>query len=726
MSISKNNLRLPVSSVHSGSHSTNSKTNNRVCAVLLGALILFGAAQRDCLGQVPPYNVLVNPGAETGDLTGWTRSVTGYMFVVSTNGTIPNDTATSSNFLAHSGADTFQLFDTTGSELAPTASIYQDYPAIAGSQWSASCWAICYASNYFSTAIAYMSVAFYDTNNNVLGGDTNFVGTSGVFGSAVLDPLGSSGIGWIIAPPQAVDASGWLYLPATNFYYNYTPPVAPPPNPPPGTEVESGNQDPVSTNLVAPAGTVKVRYQLEFDNFADAGGDVYFDDCVLEKLNLTDPDITSQSGGVAIFAGLPASFTVAASKALRGETLQYQWQLNGTNLPAAGGVGDIEGPTTNPTLYLTNCQAVDAGLYDVVVSDSPSAGITNSITSVPVPLNVLTLSPLQKVNALGPNSGFENDPTWYPWQVFNGCYFATTNDFFDAADTFPFTPYDGNVSAEIGANGDRDNGCYMVVPAAPGTWWKAAGYAYISSSNDFTAGNTCRLQIWFKEADGNTAVPGTPTYESFKIYGLAYTNADMQYTNIDTSSADFGQVGYHAQLPRDQWCFLTVSNAVNNPAGSTSVGLFLDYDLPTNTLPNGIFMVPTNTTPAAANINLQVYEYSPLATDTNSLGQPPEYLGNATDAVYWDDMELIQILPVTDLTASVSGNTMTLSFSAGAGLDYSVLYKTNLSDATWSTLTTVTAPWSWQTNVQSIGTSTNVTVSDLITAQSRFYMLLVH
>ena len=59
----------------------------------------------------------------------------------------------------------FQLFDTT----ADSAYIWQDYAAVAGSQWSASCWAICYASNYFDSAIAYMSVAFYDTNGNCVG-----------------------------------------------------------------------------------------------------------------------------------------------------------------------------------------------------------------------------------------------------------------------------------------------------------------------------------------------------------------------------------------------------------------------------------------------------------------------------------------------------------------------------------------------------------------------------
>jgi hypothetical protein len=527
---------------------------------------------------------------------------------------------------------------------------------------------------------------------------------------------------------MAVDATGWIYLQATNSFLGA-----------PASEANFSSG--ITPPLVAPAGTAYVRYQLEFDNTGTGGGDVYFDDCVLNKVNLTDPDITSQSGSVTIYAGVPATFTVVGIMALRGETLKYQWQKNGTNLPAAGGVNDIVGATTNATLYLTNCVGADAGLFDVVVSDSPSAGVTNSIRSVPVTLTVLVLSPLQKANVLGANSGFENAPAWPLWEIFNGCYFASSNNVY-VTSTNTVNVYDGNWVCLVGDNGDRDNGfhhafgtganCTVVASVTPGSIWKAGGWAYISSSDDYTAGNTCRLQIWFKDADGNT-VPGTRTYESFKIYGLAYTNADMQYTNIDTSSPNYGQLGYHAQLPRDQWCFLTVSNVLYNiydPITTNLIhnaaGIGLGDDIPEDTLPNGVFMVPTNTTPPTAQINFQVYEYCPVAGDTNSLGQPPEYPGSASDAVYWDDMQLIQIVPVTNLTASVSGNNINLSFAAGAGLDYSVLYKTNLTDATWSVLAShVIAPMSWQTNSASVGTSYPVTVSDSLAAQSRFYRVLV-
>ena len=684
MNASKN-VHLSGPSDRPSSFSTISRVGSLISAGLLAVAALFSD------GSAKATNVLLNPGAEAGSLTNWNVSLTGYIYVVSTNTQVGGQ-----NILAHSGSNVFQLFNTTGN----SSYLYQDIAADAGSQWSASCYAICYASNYFSSgANAHMQVVFYDASNNVV----PYPGAAGgVFGTVFLDPIDYSGLGvtWTIIPPMAVDASGWMSLQATNLY-----------DTDPATEA-SFDPTQVPAILTAPPGTALVRYQIEFDNSATGGGDVYWDDCDLEKITGSDPDITNAPVAVTIYAGSSASFTVGASRTQKPEKLTYQWQFNGTNLPPAGGVNDIFGGTTNATLSLVNCQPADAGLYAVVVTDisTNTPPVTNSIRSVPVPLTVLVLSPLQKANVLGANAGFEGNPAWPVWEPFNGAYFATAAAFYDANDTVPVNVFDGNSVALIGANGDRDNGIHHSFAAAPGSIWKAGGWAYISSANDFVGGNTCRLQIWFLNSVGGPVTGGTPTYESFKLYGLGYTNADAQYTNIDTSSPNFGQVGYHAQLPRDQWVFLPVTNVVNNG------GIGLGDDLPYNTLSNGYFMVPTN----SAAINFQIYEYCPVASDN-----PQADLGGVgADATYWDDMLLIQVLPVTDLKASVGNNNVNLSFSAGAGLSYAVLYKTNLADASWNVLTNVAAPDSWATNPASVGTTYPLTVSDPVTAHSRFFRVL--
>jgi hypothetical protein len=130
-------------------------------------------------------------------------------------------------------------------------------------------------------------------------------------------------------------------------------------------------------------------------------------------------------------------------------------------------------------------------------------------------------------------------------------------------------------------------------------------------------------------------------------------------------------------LPRDTWVYLPVTNMVN------------DADTPTNFVQS--FVAPAG----ASVINYQVYYYHPAA--------------NAGGSVFWDDMELYQLIPTT-IIPSVNGNSYHISFATQGGSVYSVLYKTNLTDASWNVL---------QSNIP--GTGSTVTVTDTITGQTQFY-----
>jgi hypothetical protein len=91
-------------------------------------------------------------------------------------------------------------------------------------------------------------------------------------------------------------------------------------------------------------------------------------------------------------------------------------------------------------------------------------------------------------------------------------------------------------------------------------------------------------------------------------------------------------------------------------------------------------------------------------------------------------MMLVQIVPAQFLTASLNGTNINLSFGAGAGLNYMVFYKTNLTDITWLSLTNVQAPSWWQNDTDSCGGSISyypITVTNSITTQSRFYRVSV-
>ncbi len=622
MSMIKSKLRLNAAPIQSGFSSSTSIISLLACAaVLLVGLVLSGGSAR-------AVNVLINPGAETGTPIGWTLDPDGS--IASTNDYYYNGGAdyppTASNILAHAGEYCFKTYQTYANA---ATRIYQDYAAGPGSQWTASVYALSHSQDYISIPCnAHLQVVFYDNAYNALA----------VYGSVFLDPTDLSGFGvtWAVVPPMAVDASGWLYLSVTNSYAAD-----------PATE---GNYNNVITPpLVAPAGTTYVRYQMEFDDGAGGGGSVFWDDCDLEKISGSDPDITIPPTNQIVSVGSKVTFSVAGT----GNTaLSYQWKA-GTN--------NISGPrisgANSATLTISNCATTDSAnnYYSVVITDS-----NGSIQSVPVGLTVLTTA--AAANALGPNAGFETGIWNPPWHPFNGTGIQTTNNVYYET-TIPVNVYDGKYVVHV-YDGGTDNGFYYTGGAitngvVPGSVWKAAGHAYITSTYDnLSASNTCRLQVHF--CDVNTNQIG-PTYESFKIYGAGYTS--------------------QPQMARDTWVYLPVTNVVDNT------------DTPTNTVQD--FVAPSG----AVSIAYQVYYYSPPG------------LGGTGGSVYWDDMELYQVIPTT-ITPTVSGTSYKISFATRGGSTYAVLYKNNLTDPTWSVL---------QGNIP--GTGTTVTVTDTITGKTKFYLV---
>ncbi len=563
-------------------------------------------------------NVLINPGAETGDSTGWTLDAKAA--VASTNAYNWNASTNyppyASNVLSHSGAYVFKTYQDVGGGYTR---IYQDFAAAAGSQWTANCYAMSHAQDYIGIGnTAHLQIAFYDsTGTNALA----------VYGSAILDP--DAFLDFEVVPPMALDASGWVYLQATNTFG--------------GDPAGIGNwTGSTAGNLVAPAGTASVRYQLEFDDSSGGGGSVFWDDCVLDKAVGSDPDIVSAPAAQIVVVGQNATFTVTGSG---NTTLSYQWKKGTNNVS-----GSHYGGVNTATLTITNCLPSDAGNYSVVITDN-----NGSIQSVPVALTVL--NPAAANNALGPNAGFENAPLWSPWNPFNGTGLASTNGTYYQV-TNRVNAYDGAFVGQVYCGG-TDNGFWTHIPCTPGSVWKAAGHAYITSTtDDFSSSNTCRLQVWFQDASNNHI---GSTYESFKIFGLAYSNT-------------------YPMMSRDTWVYLPVTNEVDAA------------DNPTNFVQS--FVAPAG----ASVINYQVYLYHPA--------------GLTGGSVFWDDMELYQLSPVTNITTSVSGNNLNLSFLTQGGLVYSVLYKTNLADTSWNVLTNGIS-----------GTGAAVTISDSMSGSRRFYQV---
>ena len=177
MSTSKNSLRWLNSPVQTNTHSASSKIIHWVCAALFAGLILFGSS---AMAQ----NVLLNPGCESNSLAGWYRSIDGDIYPVTTSG-LSCQWRRPMIYLAHSSSlNAFQMFNTTASSGLYVSGLSVSLPR---SLYLSSVYVTCYTSNLFDTAFTYMSVAFYNANNQVLdqsGGTAN----PGVYCGFVIDP----------------------------------------------------------------------------------------------------------------------------------------------------------------------------------------------------------------------------------------------------------------------------------------------------------------------------------------------------------------------------------------------------------------------------------------------------------------------------------------------------------------------------------------------------------
>ncbi|HEX5172136.1 MAG TPA: PQQ-dependent sugar dehydrogenase [Cyclobacteriaceae bacterium] len=103
--------------------------------------------------------------------------------------------------------------------------------------------------------------------------------------------------------------------------------------------------------------------------------------------NATTPFITTQPSGLAATEEQSVSFFVSA---IGSQPLQYQWKKDGVDIPGAA----------SPTLTLEQVEPGDAGLYNVVVTNSQG-----SVQSDDAQLTVVSVNDLPSVQILTPNQG---------------------------------------------------------------------------------------------------------------------------------------------------------------------------------------------------------------------------------------------------------------------------------------------------------------------------------
>ncbi len=106
----------------------------------------------------------------------------------------------------------------------------------------------------------------------------------------------------------------------------------------------------------------------------------------------TSPVITGQPANLVLCTGANATFTVTAT----GSGLTYQWRKNGINIAGA----------TNATYTINNIAATDAGSYDVVITGTCGAAISNAASLTVNESPAITTQPVSLIQCEGTNATF--------------------------------------------------------------------------------------------------------------------------------------------------------------------------------------------------------------------------------------------------------------------------------------------------------------------------------
>jgi hypothetical protein len=307
----------------------NSLTNGYL-ARPLGAALLIALLATATSGKAA--NILANPGFETGDPTGWVKY--GVFDFNTTNNFYYNGGVNTTHVWIYDGrfsGKTYGQF--TGGENFDGQ--YQDVGVAAGSVLSADCWVYTSSQDHISGVNeAWVEVHFIDAGNNDLA----------LFKSQVITP-----------DTATLPLDNWYDYPVTN-------------------QVSPVTQS-VST-LVAPAGTVKARYQIVFHQPANDGGSVYWDDATLNLISGPVPPAISNikpDGTVLMQATNKFSFTAVAGATITN----VQVIVNGADVSSSLTIvgSSTSNSVTYPLLQTNKQYAVSITVKD---ANNLSASVSRS------------------------------------------------------------------------------------------------------------------------------------------------------------------------------------------------------------------------------------------------------------------------------------------------------------------------------------------------------------
>lgn len=335
-----------------------------------------------CQGTALAQNqLLLNPGAEastpaSGTFDDWTQWGGGGAFIadLANLGVAPN-----------SGNNFFKIWGNYNNA-TDYSGFFQTFGAHPGQVFTASGYLYQNSGDGFASGDgnrAYLEVQFKDVNGNILANYQSLI--------------------YVAGDPQ----DQWLYLAVTNE-------TAPTPG--------------MVTNLVAPANTVQVEYDVVFNLVNYGGGSVYLDDLSLLTTAPPAPYITNLA---------PANVIMATNTSLTFNAVAQSGVITNVQVTVTASTGLVN-PTTNTTVYST-------ALTNLNIS-----GLNTVLAGASVPLTSNTMYSVT-ILAIDSNGGLSSAVTAF--DTIQPTLVWEAEDFNFNGGQYTNTPPDGGVDATFGQVG---------------------------------------------------------------------------------------------------------------------------------------------------------------------------------------------------------------------------------------------------------------------------------
>jgi hypothetical protein len=300
------------------------RTTSPLCSALLAGFLFAGLVAQG-------GNILVNPGFEADGGHGNGAPITSWNFSNGDTFWINVDS------YAHSGNHYYKVWGQWNNTVNYNA-VWQDNSSLPTSTYQADGWMFTLGTDSVwsgnDLCYGWLEVSFRDAGDNILA----------LYKSDIFSDIQGSA-------PYTTDV--WYDMPITNVCQP-TPPYA---------VVDSTNR------LVAPTGTVKVRFQHTMYQPVTGGGSIYFDDANLNQTGgPVPPQITQVYPGNLLFASNHISFHVTSASSTPIDTNKIHLVVNGTDVSSgcqfSGASPDISVVYTNLTVgtwaYTASITVTDA------------------------------------------------------------------------------------------------------------------------------------------------------------------------------------------------------------------------------------------------------------------------------------------------------------------------------------------------------------------------------